>query len=138
MRRVSIPVSRSSSAITGPQRVAVKRGRHAAPCRAARTGRLWAWLPESSPTPCSRTRIAHGLCRCTRPPGMQRIDLGTALAVVLEAHPHRQGEQIGKALDLPLALVFRGLARLWRLEGRLPASAALGEAQLVPYVRGGT
>jgi hypothetical protein len=69
---------------------------------------------------------------------MQRIDLGTALAVVLEAHPHRQGEQIGKALDLPLALVFRGLARLWRLEGRLPASAALGEAQLVPYVRGGT
>src|SRR5260370_42245417 len=30
--------------------------------------------------------------------GVQRIDLVAALAVVLEAHPVRQGEEIGKAL----------------------------------------
>jgi hypothetical protein len=30
--------------------------------------------------------------------GVQRIDLVPALAVVLEAHPVRQGEEIGKAL----------------------------------------
>ena len=29
--------------------------------------------------------------------GMQRIDFGTALPVILKAHPHRQGEQAGKA-----------------------------------------
>src|SRR5262245_13641148 len=28
---------------------------------------------------------------------MQRIDLGAALSVVLETHPHRQGEQAGEA-----------------------------------------
>ena len=30
--------------------------------------------------------------------GVQRINLGAALAVILKAHPHRQGEQVGKAL----------------------------------------
>src|SRR5262249_39473473 len=29
--------------------------------------------------------------------GVQRIDLGAALPVILKAHPHRQGEQVGKA-----------------------------------------
>jgi hypothetical protein len=29
---------------------------------------------------------------------VQRIDLRAALAVILELHPHRQGEQIGEAL----------------------------------------
>src|SRR5262249_59421512 len=29
---------------------------------------------------------------------VQRIDLGAALPVILETHPHRQGEQVGKAL----------------------------------------
>jgi hypothetical protein len=33
---------------------------------------------------------------------MQRIDLRAALAVVLKAHPHRQGEEIGEALLEPL------------------------------------
>ena len=30
--------------------------------------------------------------------GVQRIDLGAALPVILQTHPHRQGEQVGKAL----------------------------------------
>jgi hypothetical protein len=29
---------------------------------------------------------------------VQRINLGAALPVILETHPHRQGEQVGKAL----------------------------------------
>ena len=29
--------------------------------------------------------------------GVQRIDLGAALAVILEAHPHRQSEKVGEA-----------------------------------------
>ena len=33
---------------------------------------------------------------------MQRVDLVAALAVVLEAHPHRQGEKIGEAFLEPL------------------------------------
>jgi len=33
---------------------------------------------------------------------MQRIDLRAALAVILKAHPHRQGEEIGEALLEPL------------------------------------
>src|ERR1700704_3911325 len=40
--------------------------------------------------------------------GMQRINLGTALAVILKAHPHRQGEKMGKAL--PQRLVVADLA----------------------------
>src|SRR5204862_682371 len=40
--------------------------------------------------------------------GMQRIDLGTALAVILKAHPHRQGEKMGEAL--PQRLVVADLA----------------------------
>ena len=34
--------------------------------------------------------------------GVQRIDLGAALPVILEAYPHRQGEKIGEALLEPL------------------------------------
>ena len=33
---------------------------------------------------------------------MQRIDLGAALPVILEAYPHRQGEKLGEALLEPL------------------------------------
>jgi len=33
--------------------------------------------------------------------GVQRIDLGAALPVILEAYPHRQGEEIGKAGKSP-------------------------------------
>jgi hypothetical protein len=29
---------------------------------------------------------------------VQRIDLGAALPMILKPHPHRQGEQVGKAL----------------------------------------
>ena len=33
---------------------------------------------------------------------MQRIDLGAALPVILEAYPHRQGEKVGEALLEPV------------------------------------
>src|SRR5690349_11825739 len=29
--------------------------------------------------------------------GVQRVDLGSALAVILKTHPHRQSEQVGEA-----------------------------------------
>jgi len=34
---------------------------------------------------------------------VQRIDLGAALPVILETHPHRQGEQVGEAFLKRLA-----------------------------------
>lgn len=34
---------------------------------------------------------------------MQRIDLGAALPVILEAYPHRQSEKVGEALLKPVA-----------------------------------
>jgi hypothetical protein len=34
---------------------------------------------------------------------MQRIDLGAALPMILEAYPHRQGEKVGEALLEPVA-----------------------------------
>jgi hypothetical protein len=39
---------------------------------------------------------------------MQRIDLGAALTVILEPHPHRQSQQVGEAL--PQRLVTGDLA----------------------------
>jgi hypothetical protein len=33
---------------------------------------------------------------------VQRIDLGAALAVILEAYPHRQSEKVGEALLEPV------------------------------------
>jgi hypothetical protein len=46
---------------------------------------------------------------------MQRIDLRAALAVVLKAHPHRQGEEIGEALLEPLLpAILRRISRITR------------------------
>src|SRR5438270_13370513 len=36
--------------------------------------------------------------------GMQRINLGAALALILKAHPHRQGEKMGEALTQRLVV----------------------------------
>src|SRR5205814_1852783 len=72
--------------------------------RAAQTGRLWAWSPGWRPILCNRTRTAPALslCRCTPPQGVQRIDLGAALAVILEAYPIGQSEKVGEALLEPV------------------------------------
>src|SRR5215469_4896963 len=115
MRRVSIPVSASSSATTGP-RVRPSKG---LPCNAlacstnwpppafARAG-FWAWWPGSPLTPLLSQGQALA-AELVRRPGLafadafdlgsvQRIDLGATLPVILKAHPHRQGEQVGKAI----------------------------------------
>src|SRR5215470_18422537 len=106
MRRVSIPVSASSSAITGP-RVWPSKG---LPCRALACSTNW-------PPPAfaragfgfgGRGRHRHLAAELVRRPGLaladafdlrsvQRIDLMTALPVILETHPHRQREQAGEA-----------------------------------------
>src|SRR5215472_7351756 len=113
MRRVSMPVSASSSATTGP-RVRPSKG---LPCNAlacstnwpppafARAG-FWAWWPGSPLTPLLSQGQALA-AELVRRPGLafadafdlgsvQRIDLGATLPVILKAHPHRQGEQVGK------------------------------------------
>src|SRR3954471_15766348 len=98
MRRVSTPVCCSSSVMTGPS-VCPSNG---LPCSALACSTNWPPLgfvagvaidtlqPNSYGTRALPLHAFHLR-------GMQRIDFGSAQAVVLEAHPHRQGEEVGKA-----------------------------------------
>jgi len=99
MRRVSIPVSASSSATTGPKSVAVEgitiqcfgvQHKLAAfrLCRRSRHRDLAAELIR---------RPGFALADAFDLGGVQRIDLGATLPVILETHPHCQGEQVGEA-----------------------------------------
>src|SRR5215831_18232156 len=110
MRRVSIPVSASSSATTGPK-VWPSKG---FPCSALACSTNWpplgllAGVATDTLQPNSYGALALPLANAFDLGGMQRIDFGTALPVILKAHPHRQGEQAGKAF--PERLVARDLA----------------------------
>ena len=110
MRRVSIPVSASSSATTGPK-VWPSKGigvqhKLAAPAF-ARAG-FWDWSRGSPPTPLLSQGQALAAELVGRPGfafadafdlrSVQRIDFGDALSVILETHPPGQGEPVGKAL----------------------------------------
>src|SRR5207237_10073866 len=110
MRRVSTPVCCSSSVMTGPN-VWPSNG---CPCSALACSTNWPPLGFVG-----RGGDRHFAAELIGRPsfafadaldlgGMQRINLGTALAVILKAHPHRQGEKMGEAL--PQRLVVADLA----------------------------
>src|SRR5215470_795267 len=80
MRRAVTPVCRSSSVITGPS-VWPSKG---LPCSAL--------LCSTNCRP-----FGFAFANALHLGSMQRIDLRPALAMILEAYPHRQGEEIGKA-----------------------------------------
>src|SRR5947207_6313505 len=107
MRRVSTPVCCSSSVMTGPS-VWPSNG---LPCKALACSTNWpplglvAGVAIDTPAfagagSCSRTRRhpRFPFADALHLRGVQRIDLGAALAVILEAYPHRQSEKVGEAL----------------------------------------
>src|SRR5215469_3561904 len=107
MRRVSTPVSASSSATTGP-RVWPSNG---LPCSALACSTNWPpfGLVAGVATDTPAFAGAGSAAELVRRPGfafadafdlggVQRIDLGAALPVILETNPYRQGKQVGKAL----------------------------------------
>src|SRR5689334_22557656 len=111
MRRVSTPVCCSSWVMTGPN-VWPSNG---LPCKALACSTNWPPLGlvagvAIDTLPSQGQALAAELVRRPRFPfanalhlrGVQRIDLGAALAVILEAYPHRQSEKVGEALLEPV------------------------------------
>src|SRR5205823_9370138 len=100
MRRVSTLVCCSSSVMTGPS-VWPSNG---LPCKALACSTNWPPLglvagvaiDTLQPELVRRPRFAFADALHLR--GVQRIDLGAALPVILEAYPHRQSEKVGEAL----------------------------------------
>src|SRR5215813_15452882 len=99
MRRVVTPVCLSSSVITGPS-VWPSNG---LPCSALLCSTNWPPLGfgrgggDRYLAPELIRRSGFAFANALHLGSMQRIDLRPALAMILEAHLHRQGEEIGKA-----------------------------------------